>query len=140
MRRSFRLHLLLPALCLSLAACGGGGGTDDGDGGGDDHAHTASGATCPTGSTLTYENFGAPFMQSYCSSCHSTTSTGPQRGGAPLNHNYDTRAGILQWRADIDTHAAAGPTAVNTLMPPSLPKPSQADREKLGQWLACGAP
>ncbi len=41
---------------------------------------------------------------------------------------------------DIDTIAAAGPDAVNTEMPPDTPAPTEEERRKLGEWLACGAP
>jgi hypothetical protein len=40
----------------------------------------------------------------------------------------------------IDEQAAAGPDHVNTSMPPSGPRPSEAERRQLGEWLACGAP
>ena len=33
--------------------------------------------------------------------------------------------------------AAAGPDAVNTLMPPDGDKPTEEQRRQLGQWLAC---
>ena len=142
MSRLFRPSLcsLLSALALGLAACGEGTTTEPNDDDEHQHTGTATGATCPTGNTLTYENFGQPFMNAYCISCHSSQVSGAARGGAPVDHNYDSVADVRRWATDIDVHAAAGPSATNTEMPPALPRPSQDDRLKLGQWLACGAP
>jgi uncharacterized membrane protein len=114
------------AVALALAACGGG---DDGV--------APTGATCPAGSTLTYENFGAPFMEAYCLRCHSTEVAIPDRMGAPIDVNFDTLAGILQHADHIDELAAAGPDGVNTFMPPSGDEPSEEERRQLGEWLAC---
>jgi uncharacterized membrane protein len=129
----FRNHVGFWALAfLSIAgaaACGG----DDHD---DDHEGSASGATCPADNTLTYDNFGRDFMSKYCTKCHSSTAT--DRHGAPANHDFDTLAGILPMADHIDEHAAAGPNAVNTEMPPEgETAPSEDERRKLGQWLAC---
>jgi uncharacterized membrane protein len=115
------------------ASCGG----ED-----DDHGHPpsggkASGAACPSGNTLTYDSFGRNFMSTYCTRCHSTMLTGAMRQGAPTDHNFDGFPGIFVMADHIDEQAAAGPTSVNTLMPPSDPKPSEDERRKLGEWLAC---
>ena len=99
-----------------------------------------SGATCPTTQTLTYANFGMAFFAQYCTRCHSESVTGAARNGAPADHNFDTVADIVFNKDHIDEHAAAGPTVVNEEMPPTAPKPTEADRKKLGEWLACGAP
>lgn len=101
---------------------------------------TPSGATCPEGSTLTWDNFGKGFMDSYCTRCHSTTLTGAARQGAPNDHNFDSVELLREELDHTDEQAAAGPTSVNTLMPIGAPTPSQAEREQLGEWLACGAP
>ena len=79
-------------------------------------------------------------MTQYCTSCHDSARTGAARNDAPTSHNYDTVAGVRQHRADIDSHAAAGPNAVNTLMPNQSPRPTEEQRRQLGEWLACGAP
>lgn len=89
----------------------------------------ASGATCPTDSTLTYDNFGRQFFASYCDSCH-TTGTRP---------SLSTHAQIRAESTAIDLAAAAGPSSVNTSMPESGTVPSEAERLRLGEWLACGA-
>ncbi len=104
---------------------------------GEDPEPMPSGATCPPSNTLTYDNFAAPFMARYCTRCHSSTLEGPARKGAPLFHDFDTRTGILNVGNHVDTYTAAGPLAVNELMPPDSPSPTLAEREQLGAWLAC---
>ncbi len=101
--------LLLGAL---LAGCGGG-----------------SGSTCPTTSTLTYDNFGRQFFASYCDRCHAA-------GERP---SLSTLAEIRAQSTAIDVESAAGPNAVNTAMPESGTAPTEAERRRLGEWLACGA-
>jgi len=101
-------------------------------------AETPSGATCPATSTLTYENFGKHFMETYCTSCHSSTLRGEDaRQCAPAGHDFDTLPGILVVAGHIDELAAAGPDHTNTVMPPSGAKPTATERQQLGEWLAC---
>jgi len=97
-------------------------------------------AACPSDSTLTYATFGQPFMESYCTRCHSSTLMGAARMGAPLLHDFDTLPGITIFTAHIDETAAAGPAATNTAMPIGDPTPSLDERKLLGEWLACGCP
>jgi hypothetical protein len=100
-----------------------------------------TGAVCPPNSTLTYDTFAQSFMNSYCVSCHSSTLSGSARNGAPSDHNFDTLAGLRATEPEhIDEEAAAGPNRVNTDMPPGEPRPSDAERRELGEWLACGMP
>jgi mono/diheme cytochrome c family protein len=90
-------------------------------------------------STLTYDNFASDFFSSYCIRCHGSTLAGSDRNGAPANRNYDTLSGLVDTGPTlIDGAAAAGPSSSNTLMPPSDPRPTDAERRQLGQWLACG--
>ncbi|MFL5347506.1 MAG: hypothetical protein ACJ8AT_22195 [Hyalangium sp.] len=110
---------------LTLAGCGGGKPT---------------GATCPTGSTLTYTNFGQNFMGTYCLRCHNEALTGSARQDAPADKNFNTLDGIIKEEKDIDEQAGASDTVTNTEMPPDGEKPSVDDRKKLAEWLACGAP
>jgi len=90
---------------------------------------TATGAACPTGSTLTYESFGQAFMKTYCTECHA----GKERP------DLSTVTNIRNYRSDIDKTTASGPNATNTSMPED-DDVSDAERAKLGEWLACGAP
>lgn len=97
-----------------------------------------SGATCPDGSTLTYESFAKPFMEKYCTSCHSSTLVGDARQGATDYHDFDSENGILAVADHVDWKAASGPDATNELMPVgSGPKPTVVERAQLGEWLAC---
>lgn len=109
------MRKLLPLGALFFAAgCNGSG---------------ATGATCPTSSTLTYDNFGRTFFASYCDRCHAN-------GIRPTIAN---QAAIQSQRASIDREAAAGPNGVNTAMPESGSRPTDDERRRLGEWLACGA-
>lgn len=117
------------ALALWLAGCGG---EDD-----PPLEGAATGTTCPSGSTLTYESFGRNFFKAFCLKCHSANAS--DRHGAPKNVNFDTVEQIRSHSARIDELAALGPDAENTAMPPSGLIPTDAERTRLGQWLACGA-
>lgn len=135
-----RAHLAVLALALPfLMGHGDGcgcGGDDDGVVFGD-----PTGATCPDGGTaLTYEGFARPFMESYCLRCHGAAVTGADRQGAPADHNFDTQLEIVSFTDHIDWMAGGGPDAINTLMPPSGPAPTEAERRQLSEWLACGGP
>ena len=113
-------NLLLSSILASalLAGCGSGPGD-------------STGSTCPTPQTLTYANFGQEFMQNHCLACHSASG--------PESPKLDTIAQIRKASSDIDRSAAAGPSAVNTFMPDGS-SVDEAERRKLGEWLACGAP
>lgn len=100
-----------------------------------------TGVDCPDGSTLTYETFGRELFGSYCTTCHDSAKTGGDRNAAPLGIDFDTLTGIREHAHDIDRFAGAGPTRINVVMPPSThPAPSDAERDLLAEWLACGAP
>jgi uncharacterized membrane protein len=94
-------------------------------------------STCPPESTLTYENFGQPFMEMYCTRCHSSALTGEARQDAPLYHDFDSLDGVLAVAVHVDGNAAAGPAATNELMPIGAPTPTTDERRQLGEWLAC---
>jgi uncharacterized membrane protein len=114
---------ILTLVCAMLGACGS------------DPA--SSGPECPTGSTLTYADFGKPFLTKYCSSCHAATLTGSARQAAPADDVFDTAAQVRA-KSDEVIHEVS----VEKSMPfgtASL-KPSDAEREQLGEWVACGAP
>jgi cytochrome c5 len=96
---------------------------------------------CPPTSTLTYASFGQTFMETYCTSCHSSTLTGSARNGATVDHDFDTQVGVLRVYDHIDETAGSGPNATNEEMPRGDgPFPSLAEREMLAEWLACGVP
>lgn len=94
----------------------------------DDHA-------CPpSGTQLTYDNFGRGFMDGYCQRCHG--AAGPDRQGAPSGYDFASVDDVRRYRDRIFANAAAD----NTSMPPGPDDPPAEDREKLADWLACGAP
>jgi uncharacterized membrane protein len=99
-----------------------------------------TGATCPQGSTVTAQNFGTAFMNQYCNRCHSSTLSGAARQDAPADANFDTLEGVRHSAHDIDEWAGAGPNRENTEMPPNGSMPTKEERQKLSEWLACGAP
>lgn len=100
----------------------------------------ATEAICPTGSSLTYDNFGREFMESYCTRCHSTELTGEDRQGATSFHDFDTLFGIKAVSIHVDFTTASGPAATNDSMPPNGPTPTFEEREQLGEWIACDMP
>jgi hypothetical protein len=85
------------------------------DGGG------ADAAAC----TLTYANFGQQFLSTYCVGCHGATN--PR-----ANVRLDSLAGITARK----TQAKAA--VLTSIMPQGSNRPSQADRQRFGQWLDCG--
>jgi len=89
---------------------------------------------CPPDSTLTWGNFGAPFMLDWCTGCHADSLPEGGRRDAPRSVNLarldDVRANMdLVW-AEAADH--------NTTMPP-VGGPTAHERALLGEWLACSA-
>lgn len=80
--------------------------------------------TCPTDSTLTYANFGSAFFTDNCLSCH-TTKESPR---------LDSQAAIKTNSSRILNEAV-----YSTRMPEDSDL-TTAERQMLGEWLACGAP
>ena len=94
----------------------------------------------PAGTALTYETFGKPFMEAYCTRCHDSKLRGEDRQGAPSFHDFDTIFGIRAVSDHIDETSASGPAATNKSMPPDKPAPSVDERLQLGEWIACDMP
>jgi uncharacterized membrane protein len=88
----------------------------------------------PEGTTLTYESFGRSFIDDNCQSCHGATSSG--RKGAPSGYDFGSADEVRRWRSRIFSRAALD----NTTMPPGPDVPPRDERDKLAEWLACGAP
>jgi len=88
----------------------------------------------PAGTTLTYDNFGASFMNTHCQWCHG--STVKDRLGAPGEFIFDSHDQVVQHKDRIFVRSAAE----NDSMPPGPDDPSEDERNKLAEWLACGAP
>lgn len=88
----------------------------------------------PGGTTLTYDGFGRDFMAKNCQTCHGQPSA--DRKGAPGGYDFGTVEDVRRHEDRIFARAAAD----NTTMPPGPDDPPPAEREKLAEWLACGAP
>ena len=134
---------------LSLAAFVFAAGCGGSEGGGGAGGGLATGNVCPAGgTTLAYTggsnpaSFGKTFFDGKCVLCHDSAKSGLDRNSAPEGFNYDTLAGIKAHLARIDARAALGPTSTVPSMPPSTAgvTVADADRQRLGEWLACGAP
>ena len=90
---------------------------------------------CPAGTKLSYTNFGAAFLSTYCTSCHNSELTGSSRVGAPEGSDFETYKLAAVFLAQIKAKAGAGKTA----MPPSGQVPAD-ERKLLDEWIDCGAP
>jgi uncharacterized membrane protein len=136
-----KLGSALVLLIASLfAACGGGDDSgDDGDDGDEAMNVTLSSGSKCTDTSLTYDNFGAEFLESYCTRCHGSSLSGTQRGGAPQSVNFDSLASAKKIGPfTIDKKAVVAGEDGPVMPPPDAPKPSTEERDQLGIWLACG--
>lgn len=95
----------------------------------------ATSLVCNQGTYLTYDNFGAGFLDTYCVSCHHSSLAEEYRLGAPLEVNFDTSKLAQLWRASILVKAASE----GATMPPNQNVPTQ-ERKDFADWLNCGAP
>ncbi len=89
---------------------------------------------CPEDSQLTYENFGGPFVLSWCSGCHASALPDGERQGAPVGSDFDDAERVRGAAARIWLRSGDH----NASMPPQA-GPDDEDRTRLGEWLACGA-
>ena len=143
-------------VCLVLAGCSAG--------------PTKTGTVCPSPDPMTFGytaadtpgctgsdgdcNFGKPFMDKYCTSCHSSVLPNSKRNGAPLFHDFDSLFGVLEVPDHIDEQTGWGPKAHINFMPgdgtggrcPSVqggpldedcPEPTDDERTKVAEWIAC---
>jgi mono/diheme cytochrome c family protein len=99
-----------------MIACGDDGGS--------------AGPDCST-STLTYSNYGQALVNQHCIACH---------GAMPVGNTtkLDTLAAIQAESHEIIERAVE--LSEMPTMPYLLPALPEAERQKLGQWLDCGAP
>lgn len=90
---------------------------------------------CDQGTYLTYDNFGASFLESYCVSCHHSSLSEDERAGAPPEVNFDSSQLAQLWRVSILVKAGSDAAP----MPPDQ-KISKQERKDFADWLNCGAP
>ena len=109
---------------------------------------TASGAplpACPQDNALSYRSFGAGFLRTWCTDCHSSTLAAADRQDAPGDVNFDRpdfyklQERLVYERAVQEGHKFATDPASASPMPPAGLVPA-ADLRRLGQWIACGSP
>jgi hypothetical protein len=90
---------------------------------------------CPEDSELTWENFGGPFVLTYCTGCHHSELPAGMRQDAPQSIDFENVALVRDHAPRVWARAADQ----NATMPPAG-APASDERELLGEWLACGAP
>jgi uncharacterized membrane protein len=73
-------------------------------------------------------------MNGYCQSCHGSLAA--EREGAPGEYIFDTLEQVQRHRDRIFVRSAAD----NVSMPPGPEDPPPEERQKLAEWLSCGAP
>jgi len=85
-------------------------------------------------SPLTWESFGASYVWTWCTPCHSSVLVGEERQEAPLDVDFDTYEDVVDWAARIEARSGPGGD-----MPPAG-GPDEAERELLVEWVSCGLP
>lgn len=106
---------LTAACCAAAAACARPETLDD-------RACTEAGAR------LSYETFGRDFFERWCVRCHGG-------GEGYSSRSFTSVEAIRAARERIFVNAVDD----NPPMPPGPNDPGRAERDKLGDWLACGA-
>jgi len=89
---------------------------------------------CPPDSMVTWRNHAKPLIDTWCTNCHSTLLSGGDRQGAPDGLNFDSYLGVYAYRDRIRLLA----TGDDPFMPPAGGIPD-IDRERLREWIDCGA-
>lgn len=100
---------------------------------------------CPQDNALTYRSFGAGFLRTWCTGCHSSTLAEADRQDAPGDVNFDRpdfykkQAQQVYERAVLGGHKFVADPGSASPMPPAGLVPAN-DLRRLGQWIACGSP
>lgn len=84
-------------------------------------------ATAPT-----WEGFAQGMLTTWCTPCHASSLEGTERQGAPAEVDLDTLDDALRWADRIQAR-----TVDSATMPPGG-GPTEEERARLGEWLACG--
>ena len=94
-----------------------------------DPSYEDSGLISEKQHSLTWDNYGEPFFQTWCQSCHSRTT--PQRLGAPDTMNFDLPEDVITWKEAIISSVIVGKR---------MPKGgglSDVELSKLEHYLSC---
>ena len=87
---------------------------------------------CQRSPPLRYDNFGAGFLSTHCTGCHSSLLPLEQREGAPEGVDLNTYADVLMWADRIEARALA--------QTPDMPPgggPGAEELALLAEWLRC---
>jgi len=90
---------------------------------------------CVDGTELTWSNFGKPMLSTWCVSCHGAQVSSADRQGAPEGLNFDHLEGVLPHLERI-----LATTATDSWTMPPAGGLSERDRDRLREWIECGAP
>lgn len=105
---------------------------------GEDTSGTATtGPDACADSILTWENFGQPFMLTWCTGCHNSALPTAQRSCAPCYANFDNHAGVALQAAVIGIRTLDPPPDMK--MPPAAIIPED-ELAMLREYIDCGAP
>lgn len=101
---------------------------------------------CPADNALTFRSFGAGFLRTWCTGCHSSSLAEADRQDAPGDVNFEAHALYLPHAQEVFARVvvegralAADPAASASPMPPAGLVPD-AELRRLAQWIACGSP
>ena len=84
-------------------------------------------SSCPA-NVPSYATDVSPLLFQYCTSCH-------QAGGSQSGKPLDSWSSAASLQAKVETQVS------KCSMPPSnSPQPSDADRQTILEWIACGSP
>lgn len=87
----------------------------------------------------TYQSFGADFFARYCLRCHNEMLVGDiARTDAPTGINFNTLDDVRRFQSRIRLRAGVQGDMPPTIAP--VPRPSEAERVELIQWIDCGMP
>lgn len=126
-----RLSLSRVSLAAALAAVAAAACSGEESGGGEPPPDPGS-ERCQQ-STLTYQNFAAPFVITWCRGCHGKDQPVTMRQDAPVGVNFDTAEDVRAGQARILARA----TGEAPTMPPAG-GPSEEERALLAEWISCG--
>lgn len=83
----------------------------------------------------TFDTFAGPLLSQYCTRCHASTLSGSARNGAPTGFDWDVEASVRMHLPEMRN--AVG---VLNFMPPSDPRPTCDERQRLVRWIDADAP
>ena len=139
-RRTTMIRLAAAAMWLGLVACDTGGagdleeGVDTADSAIFTHQVALQGSDPCVDSPLTWESFGASFVWTWCTPCHSSALTVEERQEAPVEVNFDTYEDVVAWAGRIEARSGPGGD-----MPPAG-GPDDEERSLLVEWVRCDLP